>query len=220
MTLNQYDIIMVLDDSTSMNATTDVGTRWSELRTMAMAIIELGALLDDDGIDVMFLNKGLRRGVKSVNDVNDMLSMRPSGTTPLSKRVREAMNLPRQNPAKPVILLIFTDGVPDTGYRYGHPDYDSVTIFRQVLEKERDPARIFVGIHKCSDKDDETGYLNVMDKELINLDVIDDYETEKREVLAKQGYNFPYTPGDNIARLLLGPVYPKYDNMDEKIVEV
>jgi hypothetical protein len=219
MTLSQFDIIMVLDDSGSMGTATDVGTRWGELKQMAAAVIDLGVLLDSDGIDVMFLNRGVRRGVRSMNDVHDLFSRPPSGCTPLSKRVREAMNLPRQNPQKPILLLIATDGVPDTGERYGHPDYDSVDIFRYVLEKERDPTKVFVSIIKCSDRDNETGYLDRMDRELLNLDVIDDYASERNEVLAKQPRGFVYSPGDNIARFLLGSVYPKYDNMDEKFVE-
>jgi len=219
MTLSQFDIIMVLDDSGSMGTATDVGSRWGELKAMAAAVIDLGVLLDSDGIDVMFLNRGVRRGVRSMNDVQDLFSRPPSGCTPLSKRVREAMALPRQSPQKPILMLIATDGVPDTGERYGHPDYDSVDIFRSVLEKERDPTRVFVSIIKCSDRDNETGYLDKMDRELINLDVIDDYASERNEVLAKQPRGFTYTPGDNIARFLLGSIYPKYDNMDEKFVE-
>jgi hypothetical protein len=113
------------------------------------------------------------------------------------------------------LLLIATDGQPDADY----PDPDSIAIFRQVLERERDPDRTFVSILKCSNNDDETGYLDKMDKELRNLDVIDDYSSEHREVLQKQGPSFVYTPGDNIARFLLGSIYPRYDNMDEKFVE-
>ena len=218
-TLNHFDIILVLDDSGSMGTATDCGTRWSELKYMAAAIIDIGSSLDDDGIDVMFLNRGTRRNVRSVNDVIDLFDKPPGGNTPLSNKVREAMRLPRKNPEKPILLLISTDGVPDTGCRFNDPNYDSIKVFRHVLEVERDPAKVFVGILKCSDKDDETGYLDAMDKELLNLDVIDDYKSEKREVLAKQRPGFVYTEGDNIARFMLGAIFPKYDNMDEKFVE-
>lgn len=49
-----------------------------------------------------------------------------------------------------------------------------------------------------------------MDRELRNLDVIDDYLSERQEVLRKQGLSFVYTPGDNLARFMLGAIFPRY----------
>lgn len=87
------------------------------------------------------------------------------------------------------------------------------------MEYERNADQIYVGVLKCSDNDNETGYLDQMDRQLRNFDVIDDFESERREVQQKQGPNFNYTPGDQVARFLLGPIFPRYDNMDEKFVE-
>jgi hypothetical protein len=217
MTLNQFDIILILDDSGSMATQTDHGkTRWSELLEMSYPIIELASLLDADGLDIIFLNRGYRANVRSTEHIQDLLVNQPHGRTPLSMRVREAMKLYK---GKPQLIIIMTDGEPSTTDYKTDPDYDSVQLFRQVLEYERNPDLTFVSILKCSNNDNETGYLDKMDKELTNLDVIDDYFSERSEVLQKQGPNFQYTPGDNIARLLLGSIYPKYDKMDEKFIE-
>lgn len=217
-TLERFDIVVIADDSGSMSMKTENGkTRWSELKEVLTVVIELGSLLDDNGIDILFLNRGTKRGVRSLADVQYMFNEPPRYRTPLSSKTREAMSL--GTPGKPMLLLIATDGEPSTVDNKYDPNYDSVDVFRRVLEFERDSSKVFVGILKCSNNDAETGYLDRMDRELVNLDVIDDYLTEKAEVQSKQGRNFNYTTGDQVARFLLGPIYPKYDNMDEKFVE-
>ena len=49
---------------------------------------------------------------------------------------------------------------------------------------------------ECLDDNDCIGYLNHWDKKLPNLDVVDDYRNEKREILARQGKQFPFSFGD------------------------
>ena len=39
-------------------------------------------------------------------------------------------------------------------------------------------------------------YLNDWDKKIPNLDVVDDYKSEKKEILACQGNSFPFSYGD------------------------
>lgn len=218
MTLANFDITFVADDSGSMRQETENGnTRWSELVAMLQIVVTLGGLLDSDGIDVIFLNRGARRNVTDMTQISDFLREPPSGKTPLSRRVREAMALASH---KPQLLLIATDGQPESdATNQRDPNFDSIGVFSSVLANERNPDKTFVSIIKCSNSERETGYLDQLDHDLRNLDVIDDYLSEREEVLRKQGHNFVYTPGDNIARLLLGSIYPRYDNMDEKFVE-
>ena len=59
--------------------------------------------------------------------------------------------------------------------------------------------RLFFASYKicvCLDDNDCIGYLNHWDKKLPNLDVVDDYRNEKREILARQGKQFPFSFGD------------------------
>ena len=46
------------------------------------------------------------------------------------------------------------------------------------------------------DDDDCIGYLNQWDKKLPNLDVVDDYRSEKKEIQGRQGKDFPFSFGD------------------------
>jgi hypothetical protein len=39
-------------------------------------------------------------------------------------------------------------------------------------------------------------YLNGWDKDIVNLDVVDDYKSEKQEILKVQGKSFPFSFGD------------------------
>lgn len=236
MQLSAYDIVIICDDSGSMNEATENGnTRWSELINMLRAVVTLGCLLDTNGIDVIFLNRGMRRNVTSIEQINYMLVQPPGDRTPLSRRCLEAFSM---KPAdKPQLLLIATDGQPNTCDDPRDPEYDSVQRFYSTIATELyRPDHSFISILKCSGDERETGYLDQMDRDLphlgkyytsknilkfthLCLDVIDDYLSERDEVLRKQGSNFVYTPGDNIARFLLGAIYPRYDNMDEKFVE-
>ncbi len=76
----------------------------------------------------------------------------------------------------------------------GHRDIRSL---EYVLKHERKPTdRIPVTIIACTDDDDCIGYLNDWDKKVPNLDVVDDYRNEKKEIQARQGKNFPFSFGD------------------------
>jgi hypothetical protein len=107
---------------------------------------------------------------------------------------------------KPILMLIATDGRPST-----HDGNDDLENFKSYL-KHRNADKIFISILACSDNEDDIDYLNKLDVKIKNLD---DYKSEKKEVIQKQGANYKYTFGDHIARLALGPVFDKYDKQDE-----
>ncbi len=59
------------------------------------------------------------------------------------------------------------------------------------------------------------GYLNKLDAEIKNLDVLDDFSSELKEVQRRHGNaNVPYTLGDHVARYMLGSVFDAYDKLD------
>lgn len=64
---------------------------------------------------------------------------------------------------------------------------------KQHLWKKRTGKEILLfGI----DDDESMAYLNEWDKKLPNLDVVDDYKSERKEILECQGKNFPFSFGD------------------------
>jgi len=52
------------------------------------------------------------------------------------------------------------------------------------------------------------------------LDVVDDYRSEKSQILACQGPNFPFSYGDYIVKILMGPIDEWFDNLDERPVSL
>jgi hypothetical protein len=73
-------------------------------------------------------------------------------------------------------------------------------------------------------------YLNNWDKTIPNLDVVDDYKSEKNEILACQGKFFPFSFGDvsfptlvifiyaifkYVVKILMGGVDSWFDQLDE-----
>lgn len=194
---------MVLDDSGSMG-TRIKGTnktRWDELKEVAQIAISIAAALDDDGMDILFLNRPGKKGVRSWSDAESLFKAPPSGTTPLTEATYKVFHSAK--PTKPLLCLIATDGVPD-----------NLGSFTDLLKK-RDPSKIYVSILACSDNDKDVGYLNKLDAEVQNLDVVDDYQSEYAEVKKRHGnQDVPYTLGDHVAKYLLGSVFPAYDQLD------
>ncbi|CAF3528882.1 unnamed protein product [Rotaria sp. Silwood1] len=63
-------------------------------------------------------------------------------------------------------------------------------------------------------------YLNDWDRAIPNLDVVDNYENEKQEVLEMQGRSFPFSFGDYVVKILMGGVDSWFDLLDEKKVSL
>jgi len=203
VTLKNFDIILVLDDSGSMNSRVEGGiTRWDELKQVTKIVVELAGAVDQNGCDIYFLNRQGRENVTDWNTAQSLFSKGPGGGTPLTEACTKALHGVESRP-KPVLLIIATDGVPN-----------NLRSFTDLLA-HRNADKIFISILACSDNDAEIGYLNRLDKEVRNLDVLDDYKSEKKEVKKKQGPKTKYSLGDHVARLLLGPIYPRYDRIDE-----
>lgn len=154
--------------------------------------------LDDDGIDIIFLNREGKKKVNNWKEAEKLFKSSPSGTTPLTAACRQAFS--RQK-GKPLLCLVATDGAPNN-----LRDFTS-------LIKNRDSNMIFLSFLACSDNHRDVEYLNQMDRSVRHLDVIDDYKNERKEVMRKLG-PVDYTLGDHVARFLLGSVYEKYDKLD------
>jgi hypothetical protein len=208
--LDMYDIVIIADDSSSMNQSAGRGkTRWEELCESISKVVQLGSIFDDDGIDLFFLNREGKTNVTSYDIVHECFQKLPRGYTPLTRCVKEIYAQYASNP-KPVILVIATDGEPsdDNGRR-------RIDEFKSCI-RNRDVDKFFINILICSDQSDEIGYLDDLDNNVKHVDAIDDFFTEKKQVQAIQGADFSYTYGDHIVRLLLGAPFPKWDALDEK----
>jgi hypothetical protein len=207
MVLTKYDIVLLCDDSGSMQNSNGIppNTRWDELKNTVNIVIELSTCFDKDGIDIKFLNRKGKSNVTELSQSKKLFKKSPSGRTPMVKAIEKAYSLKSD---KPMLLIIATDGLPNEGSK----EFEKILNKRFKNKKLKD---IYVSILACTNEDDVMDWLNKVDIGIKNVDVLDDYYSELKEIIQKQGPNVIYTKGDHIARMLLGPIFEKYDQMDE-----
>lgn len=221
--LEGFDIVVIADDSGSMNTPVKVPggdpygrpvTRWDELRGYVTNVTSIAIAMDPDGIDLYFLNRPGITSVSAPEQIQAAFVNPPSGFTPLTATFQQVLATKAAVlRERKLLVLIATDGMPTD--RAGNVDKES---FFKVLRGR--PANCYVSIIACTDDDASVGYLNQLDKEVPGLDVIDDYESEKREVRKAQGPNFPFSFGDYTVKTMLGPVDSRFDALDEQKVKV
>ena len=225
-----FDIVMILDDSSSMSTPNidqnernlspfnHLPTRWDELKHVVSIIVDLASTLDPDGIDIHFLNRPPLLHVNDSSQLNETFSRLPNGPTPITRVLQEILNLKR--PVihdRKLLILIATDGLP-TDDR-GENDLKRL---EKVLRNERFPSidRIYITFIACTNDLQSVGYLNQFDKKIPFVDVLDDYQSERTEILAVQGKNFPFSYGDYVVKILMGSIDRWFDQLDERKVKL
>ncbi|KAJ3315533.1 hypothetical protein HDU76_002167, partial [Blyttiomyces sp. JEL0837] len=90
--LSEYEIVLILDDSGSMMIRDGMGpggredTRWAELKEFVKVVLEIATVFDENGLDLIFLNRGAMYGVQTYSQVENAFARPPtrSDLTPLS----------------------------------------------------------------------------------------------------------------------------------------
>lgn len=216
--LQNYDIIALCDDSSSMQTLTDsrdnhgqLMSRFQELQENMKTVVKIGSRLDEDGMDIYFLNSDKKyTNVTDPTNVKNIFNFEPAGTTPLTQRLKEIMRIKTTNPK---LIIICTDGEPTN--RDGRVTSQTKDEFEALL-RERDVHNNKICIHLCTDNDRVVEYADHIDQTVPNICVIDDFNTETQKVREYQGSGFTYDHGVHILRMLLGPVIPIYDLLTEE----
>ena len=216
--LDGYEIVVILDDSGSMSSPVSkpndpfvkTETRWQEAQRSAKIIVDIASVFDPDGVDIYYLNRSPILNVHDENelDSNPIFSRYPDGSTPLGETIERVLN-GKSKCERKLLLIVFTDGQPD-----------NMKLFKSVLANRKPIDKIFVSLVACTDDSNAVGYLNEIDKTLKNVDTNDDYFSELHEIKQVQGPGFPFTFGDYICKILLGPVCPHFDKLDERKLTV
>jgi hypothetical protein len=222
--LEEFEIVALFDDSGSMGTQVKplpgafqdpfapIPTRWSEAKLHASITVDLAACLDPDGIDIRFLNRPGFSRVATSAQVGAAFAPPPAGYTPL---VRAMESIFTEKAAvikeRKLLLIILTDGQP-TDDR-GEPQTE---LFLRALKGR--PKNTFVSIVACTDDESSVGYLNRLDRIVPGLDVVDDYASERAEILKVQGRSYRFSFGDYVVKTLLGSIDPSMDALDERKV--
>lgn len=218
--LNEKHIIFLCDDSGSMNSQVDnkfmsgsvggVITRWDELKYVVTEVFEISLIFDPVGMDVHFLNRPSMLNVRSQTPILHAFGNPPSGGTPLVARLNSISQTYRNTDQYKYskLLIIATDGEPTDD----DPVYSGFKqVIRTLVEQGFNIAFLI-----CTDREDQVKYINYVDRLYQQVDVTDDYLTEKKQVQNVQGRYFKFSYGDYIVKLLAGCIDPVLDGLDER----
>ena len=185
-------------------------SRWDELKYFAEICIEVANIFDETGTDVYFLNRPTARNIHTPDELEPHMANQPRGYTPITKAILNVLldYNPNVLGDKKLLIVIVTDGEPTD--EKGEVDIDG---FKHCLVTR--PPYVHTTIVACTDEEDTMDYLNHWDKDLPRLDVLDDYKSEKNEIVAVQGKGFRFSFGDYVVKSLLGSIDPELDNLDE-----
>jgi hypothetical protein len=208
--LQGFKMVCICDDSSSMSQALIKGrTKWDELKESIKIVLEIGAAYKVE-CDVMFLNQPGAKNVKSIFQLEEQFAKPPNGVTPLLGDSIE--NNRHELNERKLLVIIFTDGWPTL--QHGSSKCP-IRDFKKTL-KDRNPMnRIFVTIVACTDDEYSLEYLNNWDNIIPNLDVVDDYDSEKKQIYAAGKVDTAFTYGDYIAKILLGSFIKEIDELDE-----
>jgi hypothetical protein len=221
--LQTYKIVYIFDDSGSMNASLlesplnnnnnlVKATRWDELKYFASISIEIASIFNSNGCDIYFLNR-FPSPVKNILDSSQLVNYfrdKPAGLTPISRVLNQVLtdNPPQVLGERNLLIILATDGEPTN--QQGQVDTNE---FKNILISR--PNCVFTNIVCCTDDDDSIGYLNVFDKQIPRLDVVDDYRTERADIKRIRGANFSFSFGDYVSKTMIGSIDPQTDMIDQ-----
>jgi hypothetical protein len=218
-TTSNFDLIIICDNSYSMD-----GERWNKLKEHIKLIVRFGVAIDDDGIDIIFLNPQkiwpdghLQKEFNNIttsDGVDTLFHEKPAGYTPLSETLNFVMNKPSD---KKKMIFILTDGKPYAPNDRGEST-DSCDRFSDIIHKRNSDLNRIV-IMLCVDGKEDNDVVNFydsIDESADCVEVLHVYSEEREQVLAIQGPDFTYGLNDHIARMFLSPIFREYDELDEK----
>jgi hypothetical protein len=177
--------------------------------------------MDANGVDIYFLNRDPILNVNNPQNIRHIFNSPPQGLTPLVPALRRILAAKRsQTFEKKLLILIATDGyiLDNSNFVFTYyyfffraPTNDrgdtDIGTLEAVLRNERTP-QTYITFLACTDDLAAVNYLSNWDKSMPNLDVVDDYRSERAEIQRIRGATFPFSYGDFIVKALLGSIDP------------
>ena len=213
--LRGFEIVIVCDDSSSMNNPTENPgrTRWDELCSTVKIIVEIGVIFDSDGVDIYFLNRDPILKVKDSTNIVQAFQTPPEGHTPLALVLKEIFQseLASRKRNKKLFVLVATDGEPTD--ENGVPNRGEL---KRIMEKVRTVATTHVSFLICTEDRDGVAYLDQWDKSMRNVDINDDFKTQREKIRQRRRRkDYPFSRGDYVVKVMMGAIVPELDRLDE-----
>ena len=243
MALQLYRLDFIIDDSGSMNGPSDVSmaeatpflfpggavsydkrqrmTRWQEAENRLHILVDILSFIPVPCLEIHFLNASNFISLPRVGkdpvifqlEAHDIIhrtfsSIDVKYKTPTHRVLSTAIQQAALHP-EPTIIYFFTDGLPSDA---------STESVSQLLIHRPNPQHCAITLISCSDNDDEVDWMKEVEEIAPFCSEIDDYKTEREEVIYDQGPAFPYTKGFWLISQLVSAINPDdLDAMDENL---
>jgi len=222
-----YDVVVICDDSGSMQAPADPNipyvSRWQELQQNMQLLLNCTQCFGMV-VDVYFLNRGVFRNIANYGQLLPGFAAPPAGGTNIVRTMQQVWADRRIGPdlGRPLIVHLFTDG---------HPTNDAWQEDMAGLEywlRNRSAIRqTYFSIALCTDEDEigdmyrpiefrQKGVNGWTGSEcgVPGVDVSEDYRGEVQDVKRFRGPNCRFTMGDYVVKFLLGAIEPTVHSFD------
>lgn len=190
-------------------------TRWEEITRMAEEQAAWNLLLGtpcefyllnpgpgpvQEGRDIVRFRAGGARAAESMASLRGMLKQRPRGVTPLNERLSEIYTRVEAQHAdlvaenQQVVLVIATDGLPTPAYAARSSACERRAM-AETLKRLGTVLSVFTVIRLATDDRAVVEYYHSLDGEAeLPLEVIDDHESEAREIQRRGNGWLAYSP--------------------------
>lgn len=215
-TLRGYEVVVVCDDSGSMNTPLDgtEQTRWDQLRKVVTMGLEVIMPLNPRGVDLYFLNQDSLRHVKDHAQVLQIFSKSPEGYTPLVPVLEKVFQLPASRRGHDKKLLVF---IAADGALTDEDGNETIDQLERLMIEKRQQETTFVQFLICTDEPQHVDYLTGWDRTMKNVDVTRDFKREKDRIQQCRRYAHPFTMGDYVVKALVGAIVPEIDVINEDL---
>lgn len=237
--LPKYKLHFIIDDSGSMNEDSDALanqasdyvknilapsrvraadgtlTRWQEAEDRLHVLFDILAYLPVNDIKIRFFNRSKKLkfthhkltpeqfAADAHQQIRKAFSKTPDGGTPTMKMLKKAF----KNKSALTMHYLFTDGEPKDA---------SVAQISKLVQERANPDINPLTFISCTNKEKEAAWMKEVEGIAPKTAELDDFISEKKEVLDKQGKGFPYSKGFWLLSQLVAAINPDdLDAMDE-----
>ncbi|CAF3408023.1 unnamed protein product, partial [Rotaria sp. Silwood2] len=216
--LEDFEIVILCDDSGSMNSQIDgtEKTRWQELKEIVKIVLEVATVFDENGVNVYFIH---RRPVFDVTDpkmVDQHFIEDPQGYGSLVPLLQVIFQLPASKVGNDKKLLVF---IATDGSTTDETNEFALSPLEKVMREERVSDTTHVMFLLCNNDSKSIEYFSQWDENMKNVDVTRSYKTEKEIICRYRGRDYPFSFGDYVVKALLGAVDPDIDALNEPDVD-
>jgi hypothetical protein len=83
------------------------------------------------------------------------------------------------------------------------------------MREKRRMETTYVSFLLCTDDQACVASFNEWDRTMLNVDVTDDFDTEREKIRRCRGRDYPFSRGDYVVKALVGAIDPEIDALDE-----